>query len=99
MPKSIHPRSARLMTSIGPSIRSWRVALGLSATQVADRAGISRPTLRIIETEPQRASFGNVMAVLAVLGLDGAVAEAIDPMESTRGRALILDRMNRGKRA
>ncbi|WP_218938084.1 helix-turn-helix domain-containing protein [Actinomyces culturomici] len=99
MPKSIHPRSARLMTSIGPSIRSWRVALGLSATQVADRAGISRPTLRIIETEPQRASFGNVMAVLTVLGLDGAVAEAIDPMESARGRALILDRMNRGKRA
>lgn len=98
MPKSIHPRSARLLATIGPSIRSWRIALGLSATQVADRAGISRPTLRVIESEPQRASFGNVMAVLAVLGLDGAVAQAIDPMESARGRVLVLDRMNTEKR-
>ena len=77
---------------------TWRRAQGLTAEQVADRAGISRPTLRTIETHPERASFGNVMAVLAVLGVDEAITTAIDPLESERGRALVLARLEPGAR-
>ena len=97
-PKSLHPRTRRLLARIGPSIRTWRRAQGLTAEQVADRASISRPTLRTIETHPERASFGNVMAVLAVLGVDETITTAIDPLESERGRALVLARLEPGAR-
>ena len=78
MAASFHPRTRRLLDRVGPSIRLWRRAQGLTAEQVADRAGISRPTLRMIETHPERVTFGNVLAVLAVLGVDDAVVAAID---------------------
>ena len=87
---SFHPRTERLMALVGPHIRAWRVAQDLTATEVADRAGISRPTLRAIESDPTNVSFGNVLAVLAVLGVEADVFQAIDPMESPRGQALVL---------
>ncbi len=98
MAASFHPRTRRLLDRVGPSIRLWRRAQGLTAEQVADRAGISRPTLRMIETHPERVTFGNVLAVLAVLGVDDAVVAAIDPMESDRGRTIVVDRLERKER-
>ena len=59
---SFHPRTERLMALVGPHIRAWRVAQDLTATEVADRADISRPTLRAIESDPTNVSFGNVLA-------------------------------------
>lgn len=85
----LHPRTAQLTTKIGTDIRTWRMAQGLSATAVADRAGITRATLRAIETEPTKVAFGNVLAVLAILGLDEDVAAAIDPTQSERGQTLL----------
>ena len=92
-PASSHAPSARAHRPVDPHLAA---AQGLTAEQVADRAGISRPTLRTIETHPERASFGNVMAVLAVLGVDEAITTAIDPLESERGRALVLARLEPG---
>ncbi|MDO4791938.1 MAG: helix-turn-helix transcriptional regulator [Buchananella hordeovulneris] len=94
MAANFHPKTERLLATVGPNLRAWRKAQGLSASQVADRAGISRPTLRIIETQPERASFGNVLAVAAILGLDNALIASLDPMESARGRALITSQLN-----
>ena len=85
----LHPRTERLMCQLGADVRTWRVAQRLSATTVADRAGITRATLRVIETNPGTVSFQNVLAVLAVLGLDEAVAAAVDPTSSTRGQLLL----------
>ena len=39
------------------------------------------------------------MAVLAVLGVDEAITTAIDPLESERGRALVLARLEPGARS
>ncbi|WP_371174584.1 helix-turn-helix domain-containing protein [Buchananella felis] len=89
MSPNFHPRTERLLATVGPNLRVWRKAQGLTATQVADRAGISRPTLRVIETEPERASFGNLLAVASVLGLDDALVASLDPVESARGKALL----------
>ena len=47
------------------------------------------PTLRAVETDPGTVSFRNVLAVLAVLGVDEAVATAINPAMSERGQALL----------
>lgn len=85
----LHPKTERIMRKIGEDIRTWRVTQRLTATSVADRAGITRVTLRAIERNPGSASFENVMSVLAVLGLDEAVGTAIDPTQSIRGQTLL----------
>lgn len=94
----LHPAVERRLATIGPSIRAWRLARGLTATAVADRAGISRPTLRQIEKDPSGVAFANVFAVLSVLGVDEKVARAVDPMEDLVGRALALRALERGRR-
>lgn len=86
---TLHPRTATLMAKMGADIRTWRVAQRLTATRVADRAGVTRTTLRDIETDPGTVRFENVLAVLAVLGLDEAVAAAIDPTQSVRGQVIL----------
>lgn len=79
-------RIDRQITEFGVHVRGWRMVLGLTAQQVAERAGITRDTLRKIETGDATVSFGNVAQVLRALGvLDNAV-EAIDPLNSDVGR-------------
>ncbi|MGL5828111.1 MAG: helix-turn-helix domain-containing protein [Angustibacter sp.] len=79
-------RIDRQLTEFGEHIRGWRMVLGLTAQQVAERADITRDTLRKIETGNPTVSFRNVTQVLRALGvLDQAVA-AIDPLSSDIGR-------------
>ena len=85
----LHPRTEKLLRRVGEDIRTWRVSQRLTATAVADRAGITRVTLRQIEKDPAAVSFGNVLAVLAVLGVDEEVARAIDPTQSMRGQTIL----------
>jgi len=74
------------ITAFGEHVRGWRMVLGLTAQQVSERAGITRDTLRRVETGDPGVGFGNVAQVLRALGvLDLAVA-AIDPLESDIGR-------------
>lgn len=87
--RRLHPKTVDLLREMGGHIRTWRRIQRLTATVVADRAGISRTTLRSIEANPGGATFDNVMAVLAVLGLDEDVANSVDPTRSMRGRALL----------
>ncbi len=93
----LHPRTRRLLSRIGESLRTWRIIQGLTATMVADRAGITRTTLRAIEEHPETARFENIIAVAAVLGLDTDIARAFDPVESDRGRILLESAARRGK--
>lgn len=90
-------RIDRQLADFGEHVRGWRMALGLTAQQVAERADITRDTLRKIESGNPGVSFGNVAQVLRALGvLDHAVG-AIDPLNSDIGR-LRADRLTR-KRA
>lgn len=76
----------RQVAEFGEHVRGWRMVLGLTAQQVAERAGIARDTLRKIETGDPSVSFANVTQVLRALGvLDNAV-DAIDPLGSDIGR-------------
>lgn len=43
--------------SSGPHVRGWHMVLGLTAQQVSERAGITRDTLRKIETGDPTVSF------------------------------------------
>ena len=63
------PRVSRALTELGRSIRLARTRRGLSSTLLAERAGMSRPTLRAIERGDASVTLGAVANVLNSLGL------------------------------
>lgn len=79
-------RIERQVTDFGEHVRGWRMVLGLTAQQVAERAGITRDTLRKIESGNSGVSFGNVAQVLRALGLLDQTVGSIDPLNSDIGR-------------
>jgi transcriptional regulator with XRE-family HTH domain len=77
---------SRAMRLLGTHVGNWRKLQRLTAAQVAERAGISRDTLRAIEQGRGTASTENLLRVLRILGiLDGLVAAA-DPYQTDVGR-------------
>ena len=61
----------KILRDLGENIRLARLRRKLSTKQVAERAGISRPTLYDIERGKPNVSIGNYTQVLSVLGLEG----------------------------
>ena len=89
MGRSSHPplpTLQRRLAAVGENLRLARLRRQLSATQVAERAGISRPTLRAIENGDPTVSFGAYATVLFCLGLDSDL-EALG-RDDTLGRKL-----------
>ncbi len=76
----------RQLAEFGEHVRGWRMVLGLTAQQVSERAGITRDTLRKIETGDPGVGFGNVAQVLRALGVLDQVVSAVDPLSSDIGR-------------
>ncbi|MEP6862887.1 MAG: helix-turn-helix transcriptional regulator [Deltaproteobacteria bacterium] len=68
------PLVARILTALGENIRFARMRRGLSAQLVAERAGMSRPTLRAIERGQQGVTIGAIANVLNTLGLAESLA-------------------------
>lgn len=87
-------RIDRQITELGGHIHGWRMVLGLTAQQVAERADITRDTLRKIESGNPNVSFNSVAQVLRALGLLDRVVDAVDPLNSDIGR-LRADRLTR----
>ncbi|WP_309146974.1 helix-turn-helix transcriptional regulator [Curtobacterium sp. MCSS17_006] len=83
MPAAI-TRSAR---AIGEDFTGWRKVLGLTAEQVADRADITRATLRKLEHGDPTVGFHVVLRVARALGVLDALTEAVDPLQTDLGRA------------
>lgn len=79
-------RITRDIETFGDHIRGWRMVLGLTAQQVAERANISRDTLRRIENGNASVTFENVAQVLRALGILEAVVKAADPLRTDIGR-------------
>ncbi|MBB3045758.1 helix-turn-helix domain-containing protein [Nocardioides soli] len=84
------PPQARLVRAgrqLGSHVATWRKLQNLTAEQLADRAGISRPTLTKLESGNLGVTLSTYLNVLRALGqLDRAV-EALDPYETDLGRA------------
>ncbi|WP_395656516.1 helix-turn-helix domain-containing protein [Nocardioides sp.] len=66
---------------------AWRKLQGLTAEQVADRAGLSRGTLRRLENGETSVGLDVLLNVARVLGALDRVVEALDPYETDLGRA------------
>ncbi|MFK5958483.1 MAG: helix-turn-helix transcriptional regulator [Lutibacter sp.] len=64
------PKGKRILSELGENIKLARLRRKLSATQVAERANMSRPTLSGIEKGSESISIGSYLLVLQVLGLE-----------------------------
>jgi transcriptional regulator with XRE-family HTH domain len=72
MPKTTHPLSPYALdavTLLGQLLRKARIERKLKATEVAERAGISRGLLRRIEAGDSGCTVGAVFEVAAIVGL------------------------------
>lgn len=68
------PRVARLLVDLGARVRLARLRRRLSAALLAERAGMTRPTLHAIERGEPGVTLGAVANVLHSLGLDADLA-------------------------
>jgi transcriptional regulator with XRE-family HTH domain len=69
--QALLPKQIRVLKQVGEQIRLARLRRRLSAEQVAERAGISRPTLERLELGSHSSSIGTLLRILSVLGLEG----------------------------
>lgn len=64
-----HPAVERLLQGLGENIRLARLRRGFSMELVAERAGMSRNTLRAVESGEPAVTLGSYANVLHSLGL------------------------------
>lgn len=76
----------RGMREIGGQIATWRKLRGFTMAQVAERAGISAPTLRSIESGSGSPSMESVLRVSRALGVLNLIVQAMDPYATDVGR-------------
>ena len=79
-------RVQRAATDIGTQLTAWRKLLNLTALQVAERANISRSTLRRLEHGDTGVSLETVLSVVRALGALDRLVDALDPYTTDLGR-------------
>lgn len=61
----------QLLTQLGERLRAARQSLGMTAVDVAGQAGVSRMTLRAVESGEPSPTIGTYVRVMSVLGMAG----------------------------
>ncbi|WEG08618.1 helix-turn-helix domain-containing protein [Microbacterium horticulturae] len=87
MPEQLPVKVTRAAAEMGEQFAGWRKILGLTTEQVADRADISRTTLRKLEQGDPSVAFHVVLRVARALGILDTLAESLDPLKTDLGRA------------
>ncbi|WP_311208445.1 MULTISPECIES: helix-turn-helix domain-containing protein [unclassified Aeromicrobium] len=72
---------------LGQHVTTWRKLQNLTAAQLSERAGISRPTLRKLENGDSSVGLDTFLVVLRALGQLDRLVDSIDPYETDLGRA------------
>lgn len=80
-------RTRRAAAQIGEQLVAWRKLQHLTAQQVAERAGISRVTLRNLEHGEASVGLDTFLNVVRALGQLDRLVESLDPYETDLGRA------------
>jgi len=66
----LFPQARAILERMGENIRLARLRRNIPAALQAERAGISRPTLAMIEKGAPSVSLGSYVQVLTALGMD-----------------------------
>jgi len=77
---------ARALRSMGEHFSTWRKLQGLTEAQLADRAGVSRGTIRRLEGASGGVSLENVLRIARALGVLDELTRSVDPFETDLGR-------------
>ncbi len=80
-------RVQRAATDVGVHLAAWRRMQDLTAVQVAERANISRDTLRRLEHGDPGVSLGTLLGVARALGALERLVDSLDPYQTDLGRA------------
>jgi transcriptional regulator with XRE-family HTH domain len=94
-------RVSRAAAELGDHLLTWRKLQGVTAQQLAERANISRDTLRRVETGKPVGS-DVLLNVVRCLGQLDRLVDSLDPYETDLGRAraeIALPERVRPKRA
>lgn len=83
----------RALRQLGEDVVIWRKLQGLTAAQVADRAGVNVTTLRRLEHGKGSISLENLFRVTRALGLLDSLASALDPYATDVGRLRTEERL------
>jgi transcriptional regulator with XRE-family HTH domain len=79
-------RVQRAAVEVGAHLAAWRKLQGSTAQELAERANISRDTLRRVETG-QPVGSDVLLNVVRCLGQLDRLVDALDPFETDLGRA------------
>jgi transcriptional regulator with XRE-family HTH domain len=85
----------RALADTSRNLGAWRKLRGLTQAQLADRAGVSRSTLRRLEGGDGGVTLENTLRVLRALGILDDFPRALDPYESDVGRLRSDERLPR----
>lgn len=85
--RKVSARTQRASKALGERCVEWRKLQGLTADQVAQRAGISSPTLWKLESGDPGVSLGVFLDVARALGFSDQLLDAVDPLETELGKA------------
>lgn len=78
------PKHRRILEGLGEKIRFARLRRKLSVARVAERAGISRNTLHLLENGSGNTSMTTLFQVLVVLGLENDFSKLASDDEQGR---------------
>jgi transcriptional regulator with XRE-family HTH domain len=83
----------RALTKLGQDIRSARLRRRITTTTMAERAFITRPTLRKVEQGDSGVSLGIYATVMFVLGFAPRLADLADTRNDDVGLQLEAERL------
>lgn len=83
------------LTRLGQHIYTARINRGLTETELAARAGISRPTLRAVERGQPGTAIAAYAAMLWAMNLHHALDDIASPANDPEGATLLAARTGR----
>jgi len=92
-PHLVSPAVKRTLRALGRDLKEARLRRRLTAAIVAERAGISRPTLRRIEKGSEGVSVGAVASVMQAVGLLDNLKTVADIGNDEVGKAIIGEQL------
>ena len=87
MTRPVPFQTRQAAVSIGEHLRAWRKLRGMTAQQVAERAGTTRQTVARLERGDPSVGMDIFLNVSRALGVLDTVVTATDPYETAFGRA------------